>query len=175
MAELLKVSEEKEYQNMEPELIHQGHVHSYDISDDKVNLIKENIDRAGLSNITASVKDATVFDERLKEKADIVIADLPCSGLGIIGKKPDIKSRINILDVESLASLQQDILNVCKNYVKNKGRLIFSTCTISKVENQDNVRTFLDNNRNYKLIEEKQFMPCKEHDGFFISILQREE
>ena len=175
VAELLKVSEEKEYQNMEPELIHQGHVYSYDISDDKVNLIKENIDRAGLSNITASVKDATVFDERLKEKADIVIADLPCSGLGIIGKKPDIKSRINALDIESLATLQQNMLNVCKNYVKNKGRLIFSTCTISKVENQDNVRTFLDNNRNYKLIEEKQFMPCKEHDGFFISILQREE
>lgn len=175
MAELLDVYEKKEYSQIEPELIHRGHIYSYDISEDKVNLIKENIDRAGLSNITASVKDATVYDERLKDKADIVIADLPCSGLGIIGKKPDIKSRINILDIKSLASLQQDILNICKSYVKKKGILIFSTCTISKLENQDNVRAFLDNNKNYKLIEEKQFMPCKEHDGFFISILQRED
>lgn len=175
MAELLDVYEKQEYSQIEPELIHRGHIYSYDISEDKVNLIKENIDRAGLSNITASVKDATVYDERLKDKADIVIADLPCSGLGIIGKKPDIKLRINILDIKSLASLQQDILNICKNYVKKKGVLIFSTCTISKLENQDNVRAFLDNNKNYKLIEEKQFMPCKEHDGFFISILQRED
>ena len=174
IAELLYVLEDKDIEKAkEDKLTHKGHVFSYDISEEKVNLIRDNIDRTGLSNITAEIKDARVLDEKLIDKADIVIADLPCSGLGIIGKKPDIKSRINKKDIESLSLLQKDILNICKNYVKPCGTLIYSTCTISRAENQDNVRTFLESNGNFSLVEETQFLPDKKQDGFYIAVMKR--
>ena len=150
-----------------------GHVCSFDVSDSKVELIEENIARAGLDNVSVSVWDARVSNLKLIGKADIVIADLPCSGLGVIGKKPDIKSRVKIEDIDELSALQQEILNVCKDYVKPDGILMYSTCTISKAENTDNVRRFLDSNRDFVLEEERQYMPTKLHDGFYIARLHK--
>lgn len=167
-----------------------GHVEVRDISDMKVAMIEENIERSGFTNISASVWDALEFDENFVEKADIVIADLPCSGLGIIGKKPDIKQKMTPQDLESLAELQKDMLSVVHRYVKPGGILVYSTCTIDHLENEDNVAWFLENypfkpvnmegRLGEKLKEEtlKQgyiqilpgVHPC---DGFFISVLQR--
>lgn len=170
IAELLYV---RERDGDSSDNLHSGHVFSYDISESKVNLIRDNISRTGLGNITAEVKDARILNEKLIDKADVVVADLPCSGLGIIGKKPDIKSRINKEDVNSLAALQQDILNICRNYVKKGGTLLYSTCTISKCENQDNVRKFLENNKDFTLLEENQYMPDRKQDGFYIAVMKR--
>ena len=84
------------------------------------------------------------MDQESIEKADIVIADLPCSGLGIIGRKPDIKYRLKPEDLDSLATLQREILSVVQSYVKPGGKLVFSTCTINKKENEENVQWFLN-------------------------------
>lgn len=121
-----------------------GMVEVRDLTQYKVSLIDENIARCGFKNIRTKVQDALVSDQESIEKADIVIADLPCSGLGIIGRKPDIKYRLRPEDIVSLSSLQREILSVVQSYVKPGGRLVFSTCTINKTENEENVKWFLE-------------------------------
>lgn len=121
-----------------------GMVEVRDLSLLKINMVEENIRRCGYLNIRTKVQDALVTDPDSVEKADIVIADLPCSGLGIIGRKPDIKYRMTPDALESLAALQRNILTVAQAYVKPGGRLIFSTCTINRKENEENARWFLE-------------------------------
>lgn len=121
-----------------------GMVEVRDLSLLKINMVEENIRRCGFLNIRTKVQDALVTDPDSMEKADIVIADLPCSGLGIIGRKPDIKYRMTPDALESLAALQRNILTVAQAYVKPGGRLIFSTCTINRKENEENARWFLE-------------------------------
>lgn len=121
-----------------------GTVEVRDVSPMKVSMIEDNIARTGFSNIHARVQDALVFDEASSEKADLVIADLPCSGLGIIGKKPDIKLRATPERLQSLAALQRDILSVVWRYVKPGGTLIYSTCTINRKENEENAAWFAE-------------------------------
>lgn len=121
-----------------------GKVLCRDLSQEKVDLIRENINRSKLSGIEAAVWDATVFDPGLEEKVDVVIADLPCSGLGIIGKKPDIKYRMDLSQIHELAQLQRQILTAVSRYVRPGGRLVFSTCTLSHEENTENRSWFLE-------------------------------
>lgn len=122
-----------------------GVVIARDISEDKVALIEENVDRLKLKNVNCQVYDATVYDPSLEGKADIVIADLPCSGLGVMGRKNDIKYRITKEDLDALRDLQRQILSTACSYVKKGGKLIFSTCTINKEENIENAQWFRDN------------------------------
>lgn len=117
-----------------------GCVDSADVSAVKTALIKESAERLKLTNVKISVRDATVFDAGLEEKADILIADLPCSGLGIIGRKPEIRYNITEEDVRSLAALQRKILDTVWRYVKPGGRLIYSTCTLTEEEDEENYR-----------------------------------
>lgn len=122
-----------------------GHVEARDLTDYKVSLIEENIERCGFSNITAKRADATVMDESARETADIVIADLPCSGLGVLKKKSDIKYRMTQSQIEELAELQREILKNAVTYVKSGGTLIYSTCTVAKEENDLQVDWILEN------------------------------
>ena len=122
-----------------------GHVESRDLTDYKVSLIEENIDRCGFTNITAKKADATVLDENAFETADIVIADLPCSGLGVLKKKSDIKYRMTKDQIEELVQLQRTILKNAVTYVKSGGTLIYSTCTVAKEENDQQVDWILEN------------------------------
>ena len=115
-----------------------GMVEARDVSERKTELIEENIMRCGFRNIRTKVWDATVLDPSIVEKADVVLADLPCSGLGIIGKKPDIKERMTRDEIGKLAELQREILSVVARYVKPGGTLIYSTCTITREENGEN-------------------------------------
>ena len=168
-----------------------GHVEARDLTDYKVNLIWENIERSRMQNIEAVRFDATVLDETSVEKADVVVADLPCSGLGILGKKTDLKYKMTEKTQEDLVVLQRDILSKVKNYVKPGGNLVYSTCTIHKKENMDNVHWFLENNPDFALdsiedllneelkrdVMEKgcfQFLPgVHKSDGFFIAKFKR--
>ena len=109
---------------------------SRDVSARKVELMQENFDRCGLRHAEAVVKDALQKDEELFEKADIVIADVPCSGLGVMGKKRDIKYNITPEAVEDIIKLQEQILETAVSYLKTGGRLLFSTCTINQNENE---------------------------------------
>ncbi len=129
-----------------------GHVEARDLTDYKVNLLQDNIMRSGMNNIEAVRWDATVSDENSVEKADVVIADLPCSGLGVLGKKTDLKYKMTEQTQEELVKLQRDILSVVQQYVKPGGTLVYSTCTIHEAENMGNVEWFLKENPDYKLI-----------------------
>ena len=122
-----------------------GIVEARDLSENKVEIIEENISRNNMKNIKAVCMNAEIFDAASKDKYDIVLADLPCSGLGVIGKKADIRYRVKQEDIAGLATLQRDILSVVWQYVKPGGVLIYSTCTINETENQDNVKWFTEN------------------------------
>lgn len=119
-----------------------GKLEARDVSEQKLTLIRENLARIGFGNVTLVCADATVFDPKKEESADLVIADVPCSGTGVIARKPDIKYNMNEEMQKELSELQQSILKHAVRYVKPGGTLIFSTCTLNKNEN-DSGRTFL--------------------------------
>lgn len=119
-----------------------GMVEARDLTESKVALIEDNIRRLKLANVKAVVADATELDSSMVEKADIVLADVPCSGMGVIGNKPDIKYNLSKEQVDELVLLQRKILSNAAAYVKPGGTLIYSTCTIGKKENQENVEWF---------------------------------
>lgn len=121
-----------------------GYVQAQDLTPYKVELIQENIERSGLNNVMAVQQDATVLDESWEEKADVVLADVPCSGYGVIGRKADIKYHASKAKENELIHLQRTILENAASYVKEGGTLVFSTCTVNKRENEENFRWFLE-------------------------------
>ncbi len=122
-----------------------GCVTSRDISPNKVLEMKESMKRMGLSNVQAAVQDALEFVKQDEERYDIVLCDLPCSGLGIIGRKADIKYHMTREKQRKLAALQKEILKNACRYVKKGGKLIYSTCTINREENEENARWIAEN------------------------------
>lgn len=151
-----------------------GHVDSRDLTDYKVGLIQENIERHQLKNMEARVWDATVFDEESREKADVLICDLPCSGLGVLGKKTDIRYKMTPEKQAELVSLQRRILDTVHEYVKPRGTLVYSTCTIHSEENEKNVEWFLKKYPQFRLESMKQMFPGElGQDGFFIARMKR--
>lgn len=151
-----------------------GMVEARDLTEYKVTLIEENIERCGLKNICARQADARVLEKDKVGTMDIVIADLPCSGLGVIGKKPDIKYKMTSEKCQELAALQKEILHTVQHYVKAGGVLMYSTCTINPQENEDNVRVFLKEHPEFVLERQQQILPQKgKNDGFFLAKLVR--
>lgn len=167
-----------------------GTVDARDLTQYKVNLIEENIQRTGSINVQARVQDATVFDVESECRADIVLADVPCSGYGVIGKKPEIKYRSTPQKQEEIVILQRTILSRAAEYVKPRGALIFSTCTIAKEENEENMMWFM-NHYPFRLESLDPYLPKELHsettalgylqllpgihktDGFFIAKFRR--
>lgn len=153
-----------------------GMVQARDISDYKVGLIWDNIRRAGMENIEAVRWDATVLDEESVEKADIVIADLPCSGLGVLGRKSDLKYRMTREGEKELAALQRQILSQVWRYVKPGGKLVYSTCTINREENEENAAWFQAEYPEFRLVSEEQLLPGQQAgDGFYIAVFVRKD
>lgn len=147
-----------------------GRVDARDLTEYKVDLIKANIERSGLKNITARCQDATVIDQESVDKADVLICDLPCSGLGVLGKKTDIRYKVTEASIAELASLQREILSTVVSYVKQGGTLIYSTCTINKEENDSNVAWFAEQYKDFTLVSSKQMYPNETgNDGFFLA------
>ena len=155
------------------ELAAKGTVLARDLTEAKVALINENIQRTGATNVKAEQYDATVFDESSENKYDVVIADLPCSGLGIIRKKPDIKYNQTEESLAELVNLQARILENAARYVKAGGTLCYSTCTINKDENENQVENFLSSHKEFTIKNCEQLLPDKNHDGFFICVMKK--
>lgn len=167
-----------------------GKVIARDLSEYKVSLIRDNIKRMGYTNIETRVMDAQQSEGELKEKADLVLADLPCSGFGSMGKKRDIKYRACQEALTELECLQRRILDVVWQYVKPDGVLLYSTCTINPDENEHMVEWFLEKHPFFQLESLSPFLPevLKEEgkggmlqlfpgvhktDGFFLARLRR--
>ncbi|MCI8432033.1 MAG: 16S rRNA (cytosine(967)-C(5))-methyltransferase RsmB [Lachnospiraceae bacterium] len=127
-----------------------GRVLGRDVSEEKAALIRENAVRMKAENLEIQVWDARVQDPSLLGKADVLLLDVPCSGLGVLGKKRDIKYHVSPEGLRELTKLQKEILRACAGYVKPGGTLVYSTCTINRAENQEMVRF---------LTEELGFLP----------------
>ena len=121
-----------------------GRVYAWDAHEHRVQLIRAMVRRLGLDNVRATVYDARVPMEGMKLAMDAVLVDAPCSGLGVIAEKPDIKYRVNAETLAALPAIQRDILDACARAVKVGGRLVYATCTILPDENAAQVRAFLD-------------------------------
>ncbi|MCB2297004.1 16S rRNA (cytosine(967)-C(5))-methyltransferase RsmB [Clostridium tagluense] len=128
-----------------------GHISAFDIHKNKLSLIKENLDRIGIINTTCDVMDATIYDPNLLESADRVLMDVPCSGLGIIRKKPEIKWSKHIKNIENIVHTQRKIMENASKYVKKGGVLVYSTCTLNKEENEGNIDWFIENHPEFKI------------------------
>lgn len=149
-----------------------GLIEARDISPKKVELIEENIRRSGFSSIRTRVLDALMLSEDSLFRADIVLADVPCSGLGIAGRKPDIKLNLKTYSISELQSLQRDILQVVSRYVKPHGKLVYSTCTITAEENEENA-LYIASELGFQLEKQVKVLPSQEHDGFFAALFRR--
>lgn len=163
-----------------------GTVVARDLSDMKVSYIEENAGRMCLDQVRVQVFDALVLDETMIEKADVVIADLPCSGLGIMSKKRDIKYHVTEESLSELQTLQRQMLDVVSQYVKLGGTLLYSTCTINPMENEEN-RAYIIESLGFEPVSIDAYLPeelrgettkdgylqlipsLHETDGFFIS------
>lgn len=150
-----------------------GRVISRDISKRKIEKIRENRRRCGFTNMEEEVWDAAQLKEDSIGLADIVLADLPCSGLGILAKKPDIRYNCSETSLKELARLQREILSVVWQYVKPGGILVYSTCTMNPEENERNTEWFLAGFP-FKKESEKQYYPAAGlSDGFYVAKLRR--
>ena len=163
-----------------------GSITSCDFYAHKAKLIENGANRLGLDNISARQQDATVFVPEWEAKMDCVIADVPCSGYGIIRKKPDIRYK-NLTEMAKLPVLQLQILKNQARYVKKGGTLLYSTCTLCREENEGNVEAFLEENEEFYLesLALPDVFPKNESgmlalvpgqydtDGFFIAKLRR--
>ncbi len=151
-----------------------GEIVSCDIHSHKLALIENNFKRLGVTNARVMLNDATVFCPEFMDGFDAVLADVPCSGLGVIRRKSDIKWTKSELGNNELVKIQRDILSNAAKYVKPGGRLMYSTCTINKSENEDNVAWILENFSEFSLTEQKQLMPHTDGtDGFFYAVFER--
>lgn len=169
-----------------------GYILSRDIYSHKIKLIEENIKRLGIKNIETQEYDVLKRDDSLIEEFDYCLLDAPCSGFGLIRRKPEIKLTRKIEDIDSLSLLQYKMLESIKDYIKIGGYLIYSTCTIEDQENIDVINNFLNNNLNFKLVNIEDKIKNKENlpnlkdgyiklyphihatDGFFIAKMIKE-
>ena len=159
-------------------------IYSFDLHESKLSLISSGADRLGLDNITVSGRDATTPDESLLGMADRVICDAPCSGLGVLGKKPDLRYK-DITDTTELSALQLDILCASASYLKVGGYVVYSTCTLNPMENEQVVARFLEKHPDFELTPFAvgdiiapegmlTLLPNIHHtDGFFMAKIRR--
>jgi len=152
-----------------------GMVYSRDIYMHKIKKIKNEAKRLRLSNVQASLWDGTKPEEDLVEKCHRVLCDVPCSGLGVIARKPEIKYRKNSEEIKKLYEIQFEILRASAKYLKEEGILLYSTCTINRDENEAIVERFLKENIDFKLEKKILLLPNRDDtDGFFIAKIVKE-
>ena len=156
--------------------------HCFDLHESRLKLVRSGAERLGITCINTKACDGRNPDESLFEKADVVICDVPCSGLGVIAKKPDIRYKA-YEEIEKLPIVQYEILQASKKYLKDDGFIVYSTCTLRRAENEEVVGKFLENNPDFELCptgifgDDKgmfTFLPHKTStDGFFVCKLKR--
>jgi 16S rRNA (cytosine967-C5)-methyltransferase len=153
-----------------------GRVVATDIYKRKLSIVDKEAERLGITIIDTWTWDATKIDSDLLEKADKVLADVPCSGLGVMRRKPEIKHKKKSSEMNLLPSKQFEILTNASKYVKPGGILQYTTCTINKQENQKIIKEFLKKNKIFSILEERQFMPHIDGtDGFYVCKMMKSD
>lgn len=165
-----------------------GKVLAFDIHSQKLELVRQNADRLGITNIELKEMDATRLNPELINIADRVLIDVPCSGIGIARKKPEIKWNKSRRDLKEILNVQRDIMESAWEYLKKNGIMVYSTCTLNKEENEDNVSWFLskhkdaviekvflgkDENLKYDKLGTVTIFPNEDMDGFFIAKIRK--
>ncbi len=149
-----------------------GKIYALDIHGHRVNLIKSGAQRLKFTSVIPMINDALIYNENLPP-ADKVICDVPCSGFGIIRRKPEIRYK-NLDEIKGLPKIQLEILNTASEYVKPGGKILYSTCTLNIRENEAVIERFLSRKSDFSVTETKTFFPSDSGgDGFFYSILER--
>lgn len=159
-----------------------AHITAFDIHEHKIKNLIDECNRLGFNDITVKLEDARIFNDNYFEKADKILCDVPCSGLGMILNKPDIKYKK--VDYKSLINTQLSILNNASKYLRHNGKIVYSTCTVNKEENYEVIEKFLTNNNNFELDNtthicenvygQKLFLPQIDNsDGFYVAVLKR--
>ncbi len=168
-----------------------GEVIACDVSQYKTDRIEENRQRLGVENVSVRVQDARLRDDSLLERADVLLADVPCSGLGVIGRKQDIKYRVTAESLKEIQTLQKEILSNVTAYLKPGGIMMYSTCTMNPGENEEMVEWICDTFglERVSMAEQMpealageagkgmlQLLPgVHETDGFFLAKLRKKE
>lgn len=152
-----------------------GKIYALDLYEHRIKLLIDGMNRLGVTNVEALAKDATNLDFE-KEMFDKVLLDAPCSGLGVVRRKPDILRKITPERIDSIINDQKLLLESANKHLKVGGVLVYSTCTINKNENEKQIAKFIENHPNYQLIEEKVILPYEYNsDGFYIAKLKKGE
>lgn len=153
----------------------QGEIIALDIHEHRVQLIEEGAKRLGFDIIHPLCLDATTLSEVFEQESfDKVLADVPCSGYGVMKRKNDIKVRMKSSDMDEIIPLQRAILNECATMVKKEGILVYSTCTLNKKENEKQVENFLKTHDDFELLSQRTIFPYEyDTDGFFMAKLRK--
>lgn len=146
-----------------------GEVIAWDIHAHRVKLVRDNAKRLGIKIINAEENDATIYKQEYKEKLDKILLDVPCLGVGVLKRKPDIKWQKRKEDIDEIIDLQYSILNTCSKYLKKGGELVYSTCSIFRKENRDIIFKFLKENPDFEI--EKISDVLKNKAKFFLNYL----
>lgn len=151
-----------------------GTVYAFDLYEHRLNQVVKGADRLCLSNIKCMTNDATVYNENIP-MADKILCDVVCSGFGIIRRKPEIKYK-ELDSVKDLPDIQLKILEISSKYLKIGGKIVYSTCTLNKKENEKVVQAFLKNNKGYTLLNQKTTFPTEYGgDGFYRAVILKNE
>lgn len=151
----------------------EGYIEAWDIHEHRIKMIEDNSKRLGIKIIKTKINDATKYKEEYIEKFDKILLDVPCLGIGVIKRKPDIKWHRNQENIEEITDIQKNILGTCSKYLKPDGELVYSTCSILKEENQDIIEDFVKSNKQFEIIEQKTIKPSEKQDGFFIAKIKK--
>lgn len=154
------------------ELLQDSNTFSNDLNSTRLELIKKKALILGYKNINFLNCDGRYLNSKLNMKFDVIMMDVPCSGLGVIGRKPDIKFHIKPENLDELQNIGYEILNNCSKLLKEDGQILYSTCTINRKENEKQIEKFIKNNPEFKIIEEKTIIESY-GDLFYYCLLSR--
>lgn len=150
-----------------------GKIISLDVEDWKLEELKKRAKRAGVSNIETRAIQPEKTISQLLRKADKLLLDVPCSGLGVLKRNPDAKWKLTPETIERTKKLQQEIISTYSKMLKPGGHMVYSTCSILPGENQGQVKTFLSSTKEFELVKEKTLLPSEGFDGFYMALLKK--
>ena len=162
-----------------------GKIEAWDIHEHRTKLVENAAKRLGITNIETKVNDATIYNEKYKEKFDKILLDVPCLGLGVLKRKPDIKWQKSKEDIEEITKTQKQILENCSQYLKKGGEIVYSTCSILKEENENIIEEFIKKHENFIIekinikendkIQNKEFFEIYKNNNNYLQVYQNDE